>query len=124
MISREENESISRAYVWKDESWHKRREVKEKKKAMNKETRLLDEAIEEMKEKLKEVIEETLPKGDEETSANKGKKNVVSLEDEVPEADPLVLDDQEPYLKELKALGGKVLKEFQCFMEIWMQKWS
>ena len=33
-------------------------------------TRLLDEALEEMKEKLKEVAEEALAKEDEETSTN------------------------------------------------------
>ena len=60
------------------------KEVEVQKKAMNEKTRLLDEAIEEMKEKLKEVTEESLPKED-----NKGKKKVVSLEDEVFE--PILL---------------------------------
>ena len=41
---------------------------------MNEKTKLLDEAIEEMKEKLKEVIEVALPKEEEENSTNKGKK--------------------------------------------------
>ena len=82
---------------------------------MNEKTRILDEAIEEVKEKMKEVAEATLPKEDEETSTNKGKKKVIYLEDEVPAPDPHVPDDQEPFLKALKAIGGKHLEKIPMF---------
>ena len=69
------------------------KEVEEQKKAVNEKTRLLDEALAEMKDKLKEVVEAALAKEDGETSTIKSKEKVVSIEDEVPKPDPPLLDE-------------------------------
>ena len=61
---------------------------------MNEKTRRLDEALEEVKEKLKEVEEAALAKWDEDNTISKGKKKVIDLEDVIPKPSPLVPDDQ------------------------------
>ena len=58
-----------------------------KKKIMEEKNRLLDEAIEEMKDKFKEMEEATLRKEDEDTNISKGKLKV-DLEDEIPKPNP------------------------------------
>ena len=64
------------------------KELEEQKKSINEKSRLLDEALVEMKEKLKEVVEASLTKEDGEISTSKEKKKLVSIEDEVLEPDP------------------------------------
>ena len=61
------------------------REVDEKKKLTKEKTKILDEALEEVKNKIKEMVDAAQTKEDEYFS--KGKKKV-SKEDEIPEPHP------------------------------------
>lgn len=72
---------------------------------MDEKIRLLDEAIEEMNDKMKEMEEVALEKEDEDTSTSKGKKKV-SSENEIPEPNP-PLGEKETFLKALNAFRGK-----------------
>jgi len=65
---------------------------------------LLEEALEEVKQKL-DAVAEAAKKRDEEEDGN-GKK--VAEEDIVPKPDPIL--QEEPFLKAIKALGGKALE--------------
>ena len=87
------------------------KEVDEQKTLIEEKTRILDEAIEEMKDKLKEMEDETQEKESECLRINGGKKK---LEDEIPELD-LSLGKGEPFLRALKALGGKSLENVSLF---------
>ena len=64
-----------------------------------------------MKAKLEEVKKETKKKDGEEASRSKGKEQVV--EDVIPNLDPPLTE--EPFLKAIKALGGKSLEGIPLF---------
>ena len=74
------------------------------------ENRLIEEAPEEMKLKLEEVVDATKKK-EEEGSKDKGK--VIEKEDVIPELDPTL--NEEPFLKAIKALGGKAMEGVPLF---------
>ena len=81
------------------------KEVDEQKKR----NRLLEEALEEVKQKLDAVAKEARKREEEEDG--KGKK--VAEEDIIPEPDPIL--QEEPFLKAIKALGGKALEGVPLF---------
>ena len=70
---------------------------------------LLEEALEEVKQKLDAVVMEARKREEEEDG--KGKK--VAEEDIIPEPDPIL--QEEPFLKAIKALGGKALEGVPLF---------
>ena len=71
--------------------------------------RLLEEALEEVKQKLDAVVMEARKREEEEDG--KGKK--VAEEDIIPEPNPIL--QEEPFLKAIKALGGKALEGVPLF---------
>lgn len=70
--------------------------------------RLLEEALEEVKQKLDAVVMEARKSEEED---GKGKK--VAEEDIIPEPDPIL--QEEPFLKAIKAFGGKALEGVPLF---------
>lgn len=89
------------------------KKVDEQKNLLEEKTRILDEALEEVKDNLKEIEDATQVKEDEDF--NKGKEKV-SLDNEIPKPDP-PLGEKEPFLKALKAFGGKKYRE--CVFISW-----
>ena len=74
--------------------------------------RLLEEALEAMKDKLDEVVE-TAGKMKEKLEINEEKGKEENEEDYVPEPDPPL--QEEPFIKAIKALGGKSLEGIPLF---------
>ena len=74
--------------------------------------RILEEALEEMKTKLEEVVEAIKKEDQEGESSDKGKENIIE-EDIIPTLEPPLTE--EPFLNAIKALGGKALEGIPLF---------
>lgn len=76
------------------------------------ENRLLREQLVEMETKL-DVVQAKTEEVSEKVKVSEGKEKVVAIEDEVPEPDPILLE--EPFLRALKDMGGKSLEGVPLF---------
>ena len=74
--------------------------------------RILEEALKEMKKKLEEVAKAAKKNHKEGESSDKGKEKITK-EDNIPNTDPPL--NEEPFLKAIKALGGKSLEGIPLF---------